>query len=379
VSAALYDRMEVIELSGYTKTEKFSIFHDHLLPKVHKKIGLDRFNVKVDFRPEIVDKLINDYAREPGVRNLEKMLLRIYEKIAFDFFKKNHDLVLQAEIEQKPAKEGVPADPTPLPNLAETTYNIDAPMIREYLGPKRFFSQTIFHQKEDLIGFAFGLGYNAFGGSVLSIEVLEVPSLAQGTSPNWDFLSHIENIAITRPRVKEPDTDSSVNEVGVPDNTKQDGSLIATGSLGAVMKESVEIAYSFAKFYLYKANKDPTYLESKNLHIHFPEGASKKDGPSAGITIVTALISAATRIPFNPEFAMTGEISLNGKVLKIGGLKEKVLAAKREGISKIIAPKSNAREVEEMKPDVKEGVEFHFVENYDEVYQLLFESNVPNV
>ena len=109
-----------------------------------------------------------------------------------------------------------------------------------------------------------------------------------------------------------------------------------------------------------------------NLHIHFPEGASKKDGPSAGISIVTALISSAMKKPYNPEFAMTGEVSLNGKVLKIGGLKEKLLAAKRENITQVIVPKSNSEEVEEMPEEIKEGLKIHFVENYDEVYHLIF-------
>lgn len=138
------------------------------------------------------------------------------------------------------------------------------------------------------------------------------------------------------------------------------------------MKESVSIAYTFAKQFIFSKFPDNIFLDRKKLHLHFPEGASKKDGPSAGVTITTALISMALGIPFNPNYAMTGEISLNGNVLKIGGLREKILAAKREGITNIICPWSNKNDVEEMKDFIKEGMEFHFVRNYKEIYELIF-------
>lgn len=377
ITPALYDRMEVIELSGYTKYEKQAIFRSHLLTKMNKKINLGNYDIDVCFSDEIIEKMINDYAREPGVRNLEKNIQKIFEKIAFDFLKKNPEIVLKIDKPVDKKKEDIPQNDSSL-----VKYEINSENIKEYLGPKVFFSQTIFHQKEDLIGFAFGLGYNAYGGSVLSIEVLEIPHLTneqQSLTIPREFISNIENIVISNQKITENlEIDTVIKETPIIPNlepVKTEGSLIITGSLGNIMKESVEIAYSFAKFYLYKINKDTNYLENKNLHIHFPEGASKKDGPSAGITIVTSLISAAIRVPYRPEFAMTGEISLNGKVLKIGGLREKVLAAKREGIPNIIVPKQNSGDVEEMKSDVKEGMNFFFVENYDEVYQLIFGNN----
>ena len=145
-----------------------------------------------------------------------------------------------------------------------------------------------------------------------------------------------------------------------------------TGSLGDVMKESVEIAFTFAKIFVNNLDKQNNFLEENKLHIHFPEGASRKDGPSAGITITTALISIAIGKKYNVDFAMTGEISLNGNVMKIGGLREKVLAAKREGITNVICPYSNKADVEDMKDYIKKDMNFHFVRTYKEVYDLIF-------
>ncbi len=139
------------------------------------------------------------------------------------------------------------------------------------------------------------------------------------------------------------------------------------------MKESVSIAISFVKWFLREKFPENKFFENETIHMHFPEGASKKDGPSAGIAIASALMSMALNKPYNIKYAMTGEISLNGKVLKIGGLKEKSLAAKREGIKKIICPKDNEGDYKEMKSFITEDLEFHFVKDYKEVYDLLFE------
>jgi ATP-dependent Lon protease, bacterial type len=147
-----------------------------------------------------------------------------------------------------------------------------------------------------------------------------------------------------------------------------------TGSLGSVMKESMHIAYTFAKSYLHeKLNND--FLETHEVHVHAPEGATPKDGPSAGITITSGLISLALQKPVKQNIGMTGEISLRGKVLKIGGVKEKILAAKREGITELIFPKSNKEDIEELPKYITEGMTMHFVETYDEVFKILFESS----
>jgi ATP-dependent Lon protease len=385
ISAPLLDRLEVIEVSGYTKVEKEHIFHQHLLPKLRKKVGLEQHGIEVVFNQSVIDKLIDDYAREAGVRNLEKKAQTILEKLAYDFLEKNPDLgqyILQlrkyrdAVIEQKPDE---------IPQGFPVTYDLDQALVKKLLGPRIYYSQTIFHSKDDLIGFAFGLGYSAYGGSVLSIEVIELPNVESNKEADH-HLPSFGNIMVkseareieSRININEEKTEivsetTSIREIPIT-NGKAEGTLTVTGSLGDVMKESVEIGYSFAKHYVYRLDRNNQFLESKNLHIHFPEGASKKDGPSAGITITTALISAALQKPYDPSFAMTGEVSLNGRVLRIGGVREKVLAAKREGINQIIVPASNKPDVDELKDYVKEGMIFHFVQQYDEVFHLIFKN-----
>ena len=149
------------------------------------------------------------------------------------------------------------------------------------------------------------------------------------------------------------------------------GGLKTTGSLGNVMKESMQIAYTFAKTFLHDQLKND-FLENYEVHIHAPEGATPKDGPSAGVTITSALVSLAIKKPAKQNIAMTGEISLRGKVLKIGGVKEKILAAKREGIKELIFPKSNQDDILDLKPYITEGMKIHYAETYDQVYQILF-------
>ena len=332
ISPPLYDRMEVIELSGYTKNEKIEIFRKHLYNKLMEKVGLEKYNIQIDFTDELIDFIIEDYAREPGVRGLEKKTQILLEKIAFDFIEEKED------VEEYNKENG---------SLSQKI-ELTTELIKKHLGPKIYGRQFILHEDDDLIGFALGLGYNAYGGSVLSIEILQLP---EKPSP-------------------EKQTDES--SITIPNKTDEEGSLTLTGSLGDVMKESVEIAYSFAKLFLHKKDDTNTFLDSSHLHMHFPEGASKKDGPSAGITIVSALISMATGKRYNTSFAMTGEVSLGGKVMKIGGLREKVLAAKREGVMRIICPEANRADVEEFKDYIKEEMEFNFVKTYEEVYDLLF-------
>ena len=397
ISPPLYDRLEVIELSGYTRIEKEFIFKKHLLPKLMKKMGLLKHRIDVNFPDSILNKLIEDYAREPGVRNLEKKTQSILEKIAHEFVEKTDDyngyylkLGKLATYEEKISKNELlnESENNEYSDLIKTQpiYDLTEEQIKKYLGPKIYSSQTIFHQNEDLIGFSFGLGYSAYGGSVLSIEVIELPCYKSDKDIE---IPYIENIVMSESSTSQSDSNKvsssvivdeekseqitkSLSSKEIPISNASEGSLTITGSLGEVMKESVEIGYSFAKHYLYKLDKKNLYLENKNLHIHFPEGASKKDGPSAGITIVTALISASLKQKYNPNFAMTGEISLNGKVLKIGGLREKVLAAKREKITNVIVPFANKFDIFELKDYIKEGMKFYFVQNYDEVYKLIF-------
>ena len=347
ISAPLYDRLEVIELSGYTKKEKMAIFDSYLLEKITKKVGLDKYNFNIQLGEDIVEFIIENYAREPGVRGLEKKSLMLMEKIAYEFIKNTDD------IEQYKKETGT----------MTKDYTVTKEIVKEHLGPKIYGKQFILHKDKDLIGFSLGLGYNAYGGSVLTIEVIELPKKSE---------FKLEESAKT-----EQESESiTIEAKSSDDNTdNKKGSLTVTGSLGKVMKESIEIAYSFTKLFLHKIDEQNDYLDTHHLHIHFPEGASKKDGPSAGSTITTALISIATGKPYNPQFAMTGEISLNGKIMKIGGLREKVLAAKREDVKNVIVPASNKADVEEFKDYIKEGMNFHFVKTYDQIYELLFRNN----
>ena len=358
ISAPLYDRLEVIELSGYTKAEKLHIFNNHLIGKLLAKVGLDKFNFDVTLSEDIVEYIIEDYAREPGVRGLEKITQMLLEKIAFDFIKHTPDLDAYKKETGTLTKE----------------YPLTREIVKEHLGPKKYGRQFILHKGDDLVGFSLGLGYNAYGGSVLTIEVIELPK-------KCEFKSESESKSKGEGEKKpgseseaEPSHAEAITIETKPSDAKdsKESSLTVTGSLGKVMKESIEIAYSFAKLFLHRVADSNDYLDTHHLHIHFPEGASKKDGPSAGITITTALVSQATGKQYNPKYAMTGEISLNGKIMKIGGLREKVLAAKREGVDNVIVPMANKPDVDDFKDYIKEGMNFHFVRTYDEVYEILF-------
>ena len=406
ISPALYDRLEVIELSGYTKKEKLIIFNKYLLKKIMKKVGLNEFRINVVFEDEVILNLIDDYARESGVRSLEKNLQIILEKLVYDFvttdpeyekyrikktkkeinedednedYEINFDYIENKEDnekkeevenkEDKEKKEGVENNEIKENDFEDQEikeFILDKEKVRKYLGPKIFGSSTIVHKNDDLIGFSFGLGYNTIGGSVLSIEVLELPDkkIPRKTKKTGELNDSEKKLEIV--------IDNNI----VPKKKKiekNEGSLKMTGSLGEVMKESVEISYTYAKNFMHKNIPRNHFLETKNLHIHFPAGASKKDGPSAGVTIVTALISMALQKPYNINYAMTGEISLNGRVMKIGGIREKILAAKREGITNIFIPYGNKNDVEELKDYIKEGMSFIFVRKYKEIYKELFE------
>ena len=213
-----------------------------------------------------------------------------------------------------------------------------------------------------LPGIMIGLAYNSYGGSILFIETLKRNYDEEISTGEHDKINTIESIEA----LKE-------GKPALAQTPKRKGVLKLTGSLGEVMQESVQIAYTYARHFCSNFLKN-YYLEQNDVHIHFPEGASKKDGPSAGIAITSSLISLAMDKGMENEFAMTGEISLTGKVLKIGGVKEKLLAAKREGVWKVIFPSENKGDVDELKDYIKEGMEIYFVEKYLDVVKLLFPS-----
>ena len=288
----LLDRMEVLYISGYTELEKEKIARQYLIPKQRKEHGLseDQFRINTN----AIRKIIREYTREAGVRNLERTIGTLCRKAA-------------RELVSGKKKRTV----------------ITARNLSRYLGAERYRYGRA--EEEDQIGAATGLAWTEAGGDTLNIEVTVLPGKGQ---------------------------------------------LTLTGKLGDVMKESAQAAFSYIRSRAKELDIDPDFHEKHDIHIHVPEGAIPKDGPSAGITMATALVSALTRIPVSREVAMTGEITLRGRVLPIGGLKEKTLAAHRAGISHVIIPSENKKDLEEIPKSVRRDLTFSLVKHMDEVLQL---------
>ncbi len=286
----LLDRMEVISLPGYTIWEKKEIAKHFLIPRQMKEHGLSEKNIK--FSDESIFKIIKNYTREAGVRNLEREIANICRKITKKIV--------------ETGKEG--------------PYLITSKNVEKYLGPEKFSSLEV--EKENKVGVATGMAWTEYGGEIIFTEVLTM---------------------------------------------KGKGNLILTGQLGEVMKESARAALSYVRAHAEGLGINPEFYKELDIHIHVPEGAIPKDGPSAGVTIITALVSCLTKRPVDANLAMTGEITLQGKVLKIGGLKAKILAAQRAGIKKVIIPKENEKDLIEIPKKVKESLEIIKVEDVKEV------------
>ena len=295
----LRDRMEILELPGYTEYEKHKIAELFLVPKQLKANGLTPETLSIS--KSAILSIINQHTRESGVRNLEREIANVCRKIAKKIVKANLEL---------PAKR----------------INITERNTSEYLGVSKFNHGKA--EVEDQIGVATGLAYTEMGGDVLSIEVTTM----DGT-----------------------------------------GSLMLTGKLGDVMQESAKAALSYIRSkseQMPLTNVPRDFYAKHDIHVHVPEGAVPKDGPSAGITVATAMVSALTGIPVRKDIAMTGEITLRGRVLPIGGLKEKVLAALRAEITDIIIPSANEKDLSEIPPEIKKKLSFHLVDNMDKVLEL---------
>ncbi len=291
----LLDRMEVIEIPGYIEYEKIEIAKKYLIPKEIQANGLSEF--KIDFDEKAIKKIIIEYTREAGLRNLEKKIGTILRKIAVEIAegKKFNEI----KIEEKD--------------------------VEKYLGPPIFFSETKI--RGGIPGIATGLAWTPVGGEILFIESTKMPG---------------------------------------------GRNLILTGQLGEVMRESAQAALSIIRSKAEKLGIEKDFWNKYDIHIHVPEGAVPKDGPSAGITILVSLVSLLKEKPINPEIAMTGEITLRGKIMPVGGIKEKILAAKRAGIKEIILPKLNEKDLSEIPEYVKKDLKFYFVENVDEVLKIVF-------
>lgn len=287
----LLDRMELIEVSGYTYEEKFRIAKKYLVPKVLKEHGVD--NKIITISDSALKLIIDSYTRESGVRNLQRQIANVIRKGIKDIIEKD-----------------------------KKNLNISTKLVEKYLGPKIFSYEEI--DKEDKVGVVTGMAWTAYGGDTLPVEVMVMDGK---------------------------------------------GRLELTGQLGDVMKESARAAYSYVRAHMKELGIKDEFYSKKDIHIHVPEGAVPKDGPSAGVTMTTALVSALTVKKVKHNVAMTGEITLTGKVLAIGGLKEKCLAARRVGIDTVIVPKENEKDVIKLPKIVKDSLNIILADKIDDVLE----------
>jgi ATP-dependent Lon protease len=311
----LKDRMDILRLSGYIIQEKVEIAKKYLTPRTRKAMGLKSKQVQIT--DQAMRALINGYAREAGVRNLEAQIKKIMRKIATKVVRNQE---AQEDKRKKTSKTKL------IETELETFYRITPENLTEYLG-KPIFTSDRFYERTP-IGVCMGLAWTAMGGATLYIEAIKTPA----------------------------------------DKT----TMKLTGQAGQVMKESSEIAWSYLNSAISKYAPGFSFFKKSQVHIHFPEGATPKDGPSAGITMTTALISLLTKTPVLDNLGMTGEITLTGKILAIGGVKEKLIAARRSGLKVLIFPKDNARDYDELPEYLKKGLTIHFVAHYDEVFKIAF-------
>ena len=284
----LLDRMEVINVEGYTEEEKVEIAKNYLIPKQIENHGLKSENI-IFSEPAIRDT-INYYTRESGVRNLERQIANVCRKTALN-----------------------------LVTTKKNTYRITPKNLEKYLGKKKYRYDIIEGQEE--VGVTTGLAWTIVGGDTLFIETTVVPG---------------------------------------------SGKLVLTGQLGEVMQESAKAGISYIRSVADKLGIEEDFYKTKDLHIHIPEGATPKDGPSAGVTMCTAMISTLTGIPVRKDIAMTGEITLRGNVLPVGGIREKVLAAHRAGIRKVLLPRENERDIDDIPEKVRKKMEFVLLDTVDD-------------
>ncbi|UNI13513.1 Endopeptidase La [Purpureocillium takamizusanense] len=362
----LLDRMELITLSGYVADEKKAIANKYLGPAAKEAAGLKDADVQLN--DEAIEELIKSYCRESGVRNLKKQIEKVYRKSALKIVQDLGEEALPEEEalteegkaakeegekkaeaaaeraaeepleegkEKKAATEASEAETTETPRTAlhvpDTVHiEIGKDNLTDYIGPPVFTSDRLYEVSPP--GVSMGLAWTQMGGAAMYIESILQAPLRPSTRP----------------------------------------SLEITGNLKSVMKESTTIAYSFAKSFMVKQFPDNHFFNKAKMHLHVPDGAVSKDGPSAGITMATSLLSLALDVPVNPTVAMTGELTLTGKVLRIGGLREKTVAARRAGCKTIIFPADNMSDWLELPKNIKEGIEGHAVGWYGEVFDLVF-------
>lgn len=303
----LLDRMELIELSGYTGVEKFHIAKDYLIPKALKENGIKKKQLKIT--DSALTKIIRSYTREAGVRELERAINKIVAKGVHD------------SLEEIWERQGVEGD---LEEFKKSVIRVNERNLEHFLGKVKY--EPLMKNAKPEVGLVRGLAWTSVGGVTLEIEVNTMPG---------------------------------------------EGKMELTGKLGDVMKESAGIAFSYVRSVADEYGVKPKYFKEHDFHLHIPEGATPKDGPSAGITMVLAFLSAVTKRKVRADVAMTGEVNLRGKVLPIGGLKEKLLAAKEAGITTVFVPKQNERDVHEIgkEPELLEGMEIIYLTHVKELIE----------
>ncbi|GJU98216.1 lon protease homolog 1, mitochondrial [Tanacetum coccineum] len=363
IPGPLLDRMEIIPIAGYITDEKMHIARDYLEKSTRDACGVKTEQVKVTDAALL--SLIENYCREAGVRNLQKQIEKIYRKIALHLVRQgaqNEPSVLVSEStedsgESKESNDEPNSDTTEEAEIVETTVSathtqnpddqasdskdneatnvtidkvfVDEKNLADYVGKPVFHAERMYDQTPR--GVVMGLAWTAMGGSTLYIETTQVE---QGEGK---------------------------------------GALHLTGQLGDVMKESAQIAHTVARAILADKDHDNLFFANSKVHLHVPAGATPKDGPSAGCTMITSLLSLAMNKHVKKDLAMTGEITLTGRVLPIGGVKEKTIAARRSGVKTIIFPLANKRDFDELAPNVKEGLDVHFVDDYNQIFDLAFD------
>ncbi|KAI9833570.1 MAG: ATP-dependent Lon protease pim1 [Phylliscum demangeonii] len=360
----LQDRMEMIKLSGYVGDEKMAIADKYLAPVAKEMSGLADVDVRLE--PDALEELIKSYCRESGVRGLKKQIEKVYRKCALKVVREHGDGALSEahaitdagqaalhaadrERERDPTPAATDVRHTPDNMSAQTTeqprvrlqvpagvqIRIGKDNLKEYVGPPVYTSDRLYEVTP--AGVAMGLAWTQMGGAALYVETILESALSASSAPGLD----------------------------------------RTGNLKSVMKESTLIAYSFAKSFMVKRFAENRFFEKAKLHLHCPEGAVPKDGPSAGITMATSLLSLALDHPIDPTIAMTGELTVTGKVLRIGGLREKTVAAHRAGARTIIFPADNMSDWLKLPDNIKQDIEGHAASWYSDVFDHVFQGLDP--
>lgn len=329
----LLDRMEIIELTSYLDPEKLEIAKKHIIPKLLQEFGLDK--LKIQFTDESITKIIREYTREAGVRSLEReiasVLRKLTKEIVANYFSSLNDITDNKDKKEELLSTVLKDNPDFIKKAKRLKYIISPEKIEQYLKTPRFKDKN--NKIENKIGVVNGLAWTSVGGDIMPIEVTIMPGSEK---------------------------------------------LTLTGKLGDVMKESAMAALSFIRSNYDKLGLKADFNKKSEIHLHVPEGAIPKDGPSAGISMAIAIISAATGNKVRGDVAMTGEITLRGDILAIGGLKEKLLAAKRANMKDVLVPKDNFGDVNDISDEIKSGLNIHFIEHLNQALDIVFADLSPS-